>query len=31
MDELPVVVFKPESTAGRDYISLADEVVNREK
>lgn len=31
MDELPVVVFKPESTAGKDYISLADEVLSREK
>ena len=31
MDELPLVVFKPESTAGKDYISLAEEVVNREK
>ena len=31
MDELPLVVFKPESTAGKDYISLAKEVVNREK
>lgn len=31
MDELPLVVFKPESTAGKDYLSLADEVVNREK
>lgn len=31
MDELPVVVFKPESKAAQDYISLAKEVLDREK
>ena len=31
MDELPVVVFKPESQAGKDYLSLAKEVLDREK
>ncbi len=31
MDELPLVVFKPESTAGKDYLSLAEEVISREK
>ena len=31
MDELPVVTFKPESKSAKDYTSLANEVLNREK
>ena len=31
MAEMPVVAYKPNSTAGQDYIALAEEVLNREK
>lgn len=31
VDELPVVVLRPKSTAGQDYTDLAEEVLEREK
>ena len=31
VDELPVVITKPKSTAGQDYAALAEEVLEREK
>ncbi|MBN2015990.1 ParA family protein [Candidatus Dojkabacteria bacterium] len=30
-NELPVVMFRPKSSAGQDYVNLAKEVLNREK
>jgi chromosome partitioning protein len=31
VDELPVVMTKPKSTAGQDYAALAEEVLEREE
>lgn len=31
VDELPVVILKPDSRAGKDYTALAEEVLEREK